>query len=126
MTNIPLNTIGIDHIVLHVRDPEISKAFYINVLKMTLDHEYQGHVFMKCGTQSVGLFKAREADKFSPRHDVNHLALNVSGGNYDSIRGHLEAAGIKVIGRPDDQKCIYFNDPDGHMLQIVVPDEIAQ
>ena len=125
MSEISLNTTGIDHIVLHVRNPEISKSFYADVLGMTVDHENSGRVFLKCGTQLVGLFKAREADDFTPRHDVNHLALNVSGGTYDDIRGHLEAAGIEVSGRPGDERCIYFNDPDGHMLQIVVPDEDA-
>ncbi len=71
----------------------------------------------------MGLFKAREGDEFTPRHDINHLALNVGTGTYDGIRGHLESAGIEVSGRTGDDKCIYFNDPDGHTLQIVVPDE---
>ena len=122
MTEILLNTTGIDHIVLHVRDPELSKAFYVDVLGMAVDHEAPGHVFLRCGSQLVGLFKAPQADDFTPRHDVNHLALNVGAGTYDGIRGHLEAAGIEVRGRTGDDRCIYFNDPDGHMLQIVVPE----
>ena len=125
MTDISLITTGIDHIVLHVRDTEISRAFYVDVLGMTVDHGSPGHFFLKCGSQLLGLFQAREADDFTPRHDVNHLALNVGAGTYDEIRGRLEAAGIEVRGRPGDERCIYFNDPDGHMLQIVIPDEDA-
>ena len=32
MTEFSLNTTGIDHIVLHVRDPERSRTFYVDVL----------------------------------------------------------------------------------------------
>ncbi len=117
-----LTTTGIDHVVLHVRDPEASKAFYTGVLGMEVDHEYRGHVFLRCGRQLVGLFQARDGDGFRPGHDVNHLALNVEAGSYEDLRGRLEAAGIAVSGRPGDARCIYFDDPDGHMLQIVVPD----
>ncbi len=126
MTEISLNTTGIDHIVLHVRNPVLSRAFYVDVLGMTVDHEGPGRIFLRCGSQLVGLFEAREGDEFTPRHDINHLALNVGTGTYDGIRGHLEAAGIEVRGRTGDDRCIYFDDPDGHTLQIVVPDEGAE
>ncbi|MDX1485886.1 MAG: VOC family protein [Alphaproteobacteria bacterium] len=121
MTEVSLTTTGIDHIVLHVRDPEHSKKFYVDVLGMAVDHEYPGHVFLRCGSQLVGLFTAREPGGFTPHNDVNHLALNVEAGSYEDIRSHLEAAGIEVRGRPGDEHCIYFEDPDGHTLQIVVP-----
>ena len=32
-------------------------------------------------------------------------------------------AGIKVHGRKNDPHCIYFNDPDGHQLQLLMPNE---
>lgn len=123
MNDNSLNTTGIDHVVLHVSDPERSTAFYTDVLGMTVDHRGHGRVFLKCGSQLLGLFEARESDSFKPRHDVNHLALNIGAGTYEGIRGRLEAAGIEVRGRPGDDRCIYFSDPDGHMLQIVVPDD---
>lgn len=122
MTEESLCATGIDHIVLHVSDPEQSMAFYTGLLGMTVDHKGPGRIFLRCGSQLLGLFSARGADDFKSRHDVNHLALNVGGGTYEGIRGRLEAAGIDVSGRPGDDRCIYFSDPDGHRLQIVVPD----
>jgi catechol 2,3-dioxygenase-like lactoylglutathione lyase family enzyme len=116
------NTTGIDHIVLHVRDPEVSTKFYVDVLGLKVHHEYPGRVFLKCGSQLVGLFRARDGEAFTSHEDVNHLALNVDTGSYEAIRDHLEAAGLEVTGRPGDDHCIYFSDPDGHRLQIVVPD----
>lgn len=117
-----LDTTGIDHIVLHVRDPERSKAFYTDVLGMTLQSEYPGRIRLKCGAQLVALFRAPDGDDFATHHDVNHVALNVRRGTYEEIRATLEAVGITVSGRPGDDRCIYFSDPDGHRLQIVVPE----
>ena len=54
--------------------------------------------------------------------DINHLAFNIDTGTYESIRAHLEEAGLEISGRRGDDRCIYFSDPDGHRLQIVVPD----
>lgn len=122
LSNSSLTTTGIDHVVLHVSDPEASKAFYVDVLGLAVDHGSGGHIFLRCGPQLVGLFRAPEGEAFEPRHDVNHLALNVADGSYEEIRARLEAAGVEVSGRPGDERCIYLHDPDGHMLQIVVPD----
>jgi len=122
LSNASLTTTGIDHVVLHVSDPEASRAFYVDVLGLTVDHGSAGHLFLRCGPQLIGLFRAPEGEGFEARHDVNHLALNVAAGSYEDIRARLEAAGIKVSGRPGDERCIYFRDPDGHMLQIVVPE----
>lgn len=116
-----LTTTGIDHIVLHVGDPEAAEAFYVDVLGMTVDHGTSGHRFLRCGDQVVGLFRAPGGSSPEPRQDLNHLALNVEAGSYDDIRARLEAAGVEVSGRPGDDRCIYFHDPDGNTLQIVVP-----
>lgn len=117
-----LDTTGIDHVVFHVRDTERSKAFYTGVLGMTVESEFPGRLRLKCGRQLLALFAAPEGGDFTAHGDVNHVALTVRRGTYEEIRGTLEAAGIEVTGRPGDERCIYFDDPDGHRLQIVVPD----
>ena len=50
---------------------------------------------------------------------MNHLAINVASGTYESLKAELESHGIKVSGRPGDDRCIYFSDPDGHRLQLI-------
>ena len=32
----------------------------------------------------------------------------------------LEKHGVAVSGRPGEDRCIYFRDPDGHRLQLMV------
>ncbi len=109
---------GIDHIVLHVSDVARSKKFYTERLGMTVYRENDRQVFLHAGGQGVALFK-RPADAAGAGGDMNHLALNVAAGSYESLKAELESHRIAVSGRPGDDRCIYFNDPDGHRLQLI-------
>ncbi len=114
---------GIDHIVLHCSDVGRSKAFYTQILGMTVYRENDGQVFLHAGGQGVALFHRRNArstsDPSTAGNDLNHLALNVASGSYESLKSELEGRGIAVGGRPGDDHCIYFCDPDGHRLQLI-------
>ena len=110
---------GIDHVVLHVTDLARSRRFYTEVLGMTVKHDYPCHLFLGCGGQRVALFVTDDKDGFEAGRDLNHLALNVAGKSYEEIVAALRSRGIKVEGRTGDERCIYFEDPDGHQLQIV-------
>ena len=109
---------GIDHVVLHVQDPQKAKKFYTDILGMEVYRDSERQVFMHAGRQGVALFKK---DGAAPRTggDLNHLALTVASGTYESLKAELEAHGIAVSGRPGDDRCIYFSDPDGHRLQLI-------
>jgi catechol 2,3-dioxygenase-like lactoylglutathione lyase family enzyme len=109
---------GIDHIVLHVSDVQRSKQFYTELLGMTPYRENERQVFLHAGAQGLALFKKADG-AVSTGGDMNHLALNVAGGTYESLKAELEGHGVKVSGRPGDDHCIYFQDPDGHRLQLM-------
>ncbi|HKS90194.1 MAG TPA: VOC family protein [Stellaceae bacterium] len=109
---------GIDHIVLHVADVQRAKRFYTERLGMTVYRENERQVFLHAGAQGVALFQ-RPAGMAAPGGDMNHLALNVAGGSYETLKVELESHGVAVSGRPGDDHCIYFNDPDGHRLQLI-------
>jgi len=83
---------GIDHLVLHVTDVQRAKKFYTEILGMKVYRE----------------------------NDLNHLALNVATGIYEALKADLENHGVAVTGRPGEDRCIYFQDPDGHRLQLMV------
>lgn len=122
MSDSPLDATGIDHVVLHIRDLGRSKAFYVDLLGMTVEGESRGRARLRCGSQLLALFTAPEGDAFAPHGDIHHVALNVRRGTYDEIKGILEGAGYAVSGRPGDPHCIYCKDPDVNRVQIVVPD----
>jgi glyoxylase I family protein len=114
-----IQTSGIDHIVLHCRDVERSKTFYTNVLGMSIYRDEGRHVFMHAGNQGVALFESENGAALGTATDLNHLALNVADGTYESLKAELEHHGVAVGGRPGEDHCIYFRDPDGHRLQLV-------
>ena len=55
--------------------------------------------------------------------ELNHLALRLDGGERAAVKATLEEHGCTVFGRSGDPNCLYFNDPDGHRLQLLLPGE---
>lgn len=113
---------GIDHIVLYVRDVERSVRFYVDVLGMTVKSQSSGHAFLRCGDQLFGVFAADGDEDMGRGVELSHLAFNVDKGGVAAIKHALAARGVDAHGRRADPDCIYFNDPDGHSLQIVATD----
>ena len=122
MIQTSLKTVGIDHAVLHVSDLARSKWFYIDLLGMTVNHESSWQSFLWCGKQQIALFEMRDGSPV-PTGELNHMALQLESGAYDEVKALLEANGCEVTGRPGDDHCIYFSDPDGHRLQVLMPGE---
>jgi len=111
---------GIDHLVLHVDDVARAKKFYTEVLGMTIYRENDQQVFLHAGSQGVALFRKQGDRSLTAGNDLNHLALNVAAGTYETLKADLENHGVTVTGRPGEDRCIYFQDPDGHRLQLMV------
>jgi catechol 2,3-dioxygenase-like lactoylglutathione lyase family enzyme len=103
-----------------VTDLERAKKFYCDVLGMTPYRQSEGQVFLHAGQQGVALFTKQGNALFTAGHDLNHLAFNVAGGTYEALKAELEKHGVAVSGRPGEDRCIYFQDPDGHRLQLMV------
>ena len=111
---------GVDHVVLHVSDVERSKKFYTEILGMTVYREDQGQVFLRVGRQGVALFEKPDNASLIAGQDLNHLAFNTATGTSETLKAELERCGVAVSGRPGQDRCIYFRDPDGHRLQLTV------
>ena len=107
-------------VVIPVSDVDRAKQFYTDVLGMTVYREGDGQVFLHAGRQGVALFKKRGDAPLAAGNDLNHLALNVAAGTYEGLKAELEKHGVSVSGRPGEDRCIYFRDPDGHRLQLMV------
>jgi len=119
----PFKVTGIDHVVFHVKDLARAKTFYIDFLGMEIDHESSWQCFLKCGSQGVALFEVEDNEDVHGGSEVNHMALRLAAGEYARVKATLENAGIEVYGRKGDPHCIYFHDPDGHQLQLLMPND---
>jgi catechol 2,3-dioxygenase-like lactoylglutathione lyase family enzyme len=119
----PLKVSGIDHVVFHVKDLARARKFYVDFLGMEVDHERSWQCFLKCGHQGVALFEVDDGEAVHGGSEVNHMALRLAAGDLERTKKTLVDAGIEVHGRPGDPTCIYFHDPDGHKLQLLMPNE---
>lgn len=124
-----IQTAGLDHIVLHVNNMEASKHFYVDILGMTPYRERDGHCFLRTGTNQLALFEARRGEKATGYTEFDHIAIKVASGTEDEIKALLVGAGIGLLSRgeglgwdPTPDVGIYIQDPDGHRIQLLPPD----
>ena len=117
------------HVLLRVGDLERSKAFYSDLLGFEIVEEDPAHggVFMTLGEHghTIDLFPAEDSTPIPPsecsRPGLQHIAFQVE--SYEALKEAyftLEDHGFEVTRAMDhvSQKSIYFNDPDGHGLEI--------
>jgi catechol-2,3-dioxygenase len=120
---------GIGHVLLRVTDVERSKAFYSKVLGFEVVEEDPEHggTFMALEGQShcIDLFPVKDlaaAERQTPGvRGLGHIAFRVDSeaALRDAWAGLLDA-GVPISRAIDhvSQKSIYFDDPDGNVLEI--------
>ena len=122
-SQLQIKTTGIDHVVLWVNDLPRARRFYIDVLGMTVAHESEWQSFLWCGENQVALFDARRSGvTVGQGNELNHMAVRMEPSSYEAVKARLEEEGIEVGGRPGDDRCVYFSDPEGHRLQLLYKD----
>jgi catechol 2,3-dioxygenase-like lactoylglutathione lyase family enzyme len=118
----------LDHVAITVRDLEHSIRWYKEVLGM--EHRFQGAwggvpVMLGLGPTWVALFPADivEKDVPLPAVRVAHFAFRSDQENFVAARRELESKGIPTTFQDHDiSHSIYFEDPDGHKLEITTYD----
>ncbi|ARP86720.1 VOC family protein [Bordetella genomosp. 9] len=128
-----MKTIGIDHVVLRVRDLPRMIDFYERVLGCRLVHRQDeiGLVHLQAGASLIDLVDAagplglkggdaplREAP------NMDHICLRVADFDADAIRRELQAHGVAVgetaerYGASGKAASVYLRDPEGNGLEL--------
>lgn len=123
--------IGLDHVVIAVREWERSNAFYGNVLGVEI-------VEVPYGRFAYLLPDGRRLNVHGPGSKPSPRAVDpVRPGNSDlcfdwggdlaSATAHLERHGVEIEAGPVERSgargtgtSIYFRDPDGSLLELIV------
>ncbi len=119
----------IAHIVLFVRDPEASAAWYSKVLGMRESARagggpYAGGIFMTFGESDHDIALFPRPEGAATGNEFEHVGLELDcGGDITELRrayGHLLKNNVRIAEILDHgiSTGIYFYDPDGHMLEI--------
>ena len=108
----PIEVKRIAHIVLYVRDPEASAAWYAKVLGMEIsarvqDGPYKGGIFLTFGVSDhdIALFPAAEGA--TQGREIEHVGLELVSESIDDLRRaypHLRENEVRIAeildGRP--------------------------
>jgi catechol 2,3-dioxygenase-like lactoylglutathione lyase family enzyme len=119
--------LGLDHVVLRVRDQAVSERFYREVLGCTLDRVNAKFSIMhlRFGEQMIDLVPALP-DTPAPRgREVDHVCLSIRCDDLDALADDLRARGVAVeaqvvkrYGAYGEGPSVYLHDPDGHKLEL--------
>jgi catechol 2,3-dioxygenase-like lactoylglutathione lyase family enzyme len=118
------------HIVLFVRDPEASAAWYGRILGMQVSSRaatgpYVGGIFMSFGERDHDLALFPRPDGATTGKEFEHIGLQLDSSDIDDLRrvyGRFLKNDVKIAEILDHGVSIgiYFSDPDGHMLEVFV------
>ena len=116
--------LGIDHVVLTVRDIAATQRFYIEQLGCTLDHvnERIGLVHLRFGDQMIDLLPAGPEPRAG---GVDHVCLSIRCDDLAQEAAALRARGVAVEGDVVERRgaygtgpSIYVRDPDGYRIEL--------
>ncbi len=119
-----VRAVGIDHVVLNVRDAEISLAWYRDELglePLRVEEWRRGEVpFLSLranGATIIDLFQAERTGD-----NVDHVALLVEPVDLDALvesgRFEVEGAPMQLFGAQGTGWGIYVRDPDGNRVEL--------
>jgi len=123
-----MNITQIKETCLYISDLDRAEAFYAGLLGFPLISKIEGrHIFFRCGTSVLLCFlpEVTKAETTLPPHFADgkqHLAFEVEQNDYLRTKQKLIQHNIKIIHEQewrDGLKSAYFEDPFGHILEIV-------
>lgn len=116
--------VTLDHTIVHAHDAEATARFLTEILGLAPPRRLGHFTVVQVGPTSLDLI---ETDgKIASRH----FAFRVSEDEFDAIFARLQVRGLPYwadpfhqepgrVNRWDDGRGVYFDDPNGHLLEIL-------
>ena len=118
--------LGLDHVVLRVRDQEVSRRLYTEILGYTLDHmnERISLMQLRFGAQLIDLLPAG-AEAPTGGGGLDHVCLSIQCADLQALREDLLARAVAVEGEVVQRRgaygtgpSLYLRDPDGYLIEL--------
>ena len=115
--------LGLDHVVLRVRDQAAAQAFYVDVLGCTLEriNAPLSLIHLRFGDQLIDLVPGNGDTGMG----VDHICLSIKCDDLRPVGEALAARGVKIEGEVRDRfgaygsgPSLYFRDPDGYRIEL--------
>jgi catechol 2,3-dioxygenase-like lactoylglutathione lyase family enzyme len=116
--------LGIDHVVLTVRDPEAAAAFYARVLDLPVVRFGRGRIALQAGRQKINLQPLGAETRNHACIGSGDLCL-LTGHPPQAVVTRLRDQGVEVVEGPVTKTgalgpftSVYFRDPDGNLIEL--------
>jgi catechol 2,3-dioxygenase-like lactoylglutathione lyase family enzyme len=118
--------LGLDHVVLRVRDQAASQRFYCQTLGGTLDHvnERVQLVQLRFGEALIDLLPAAPGES-TGGGGVDHVCLSIRCDDLRAVADGLRRRGVTLEGDVvqrrgafGDGPSLYLRDPDGYLIEL--------
>jgi catechol 2,3-dioxygenase-like lactoylglutathione lyase family enzyme len=115
--------LGLDHVVLRVRDQTVSQRFYVDVLGCTVDHvnERVSLIQLRFGDHLIDLFPGGEG----AAGGLDHFCLSIRCPDLAKTAQALRERGVVVEGDVVERRgafgsgpSLYIRDPDGFRIEL--------
>jgi len=125
--DIDMNIDRIDHVVMTVRDLDVTCDFYARVLGMRVVTFAGGRKALAFGRQKINLHVAGR--EFEPKADHPQpgsldLCL-ITTSTLDEVQARLTECGVRIIEGPVAKtgatgpiRSVYFRDPDANLIEV--------
>jgi catechol 2,3-dioxygenase-like lactoylglutathione lyase family enzyme len=118
--------LGLDHVVLVVKDQQASQRFYTDVLGCTVDHvnERISLIHLRFGEAYIDLLPVT-AERPRGAGGVDHICLSIKCDDLEKLSADLKARGVPLEGGISTRRgaygtgpSLYVRDPDGYMVEL--------
>ena len=123
MTTPPFTPLGLDHVVLRVRDQAASQQFYVDVLGCTVERVNAplSLIHLRFGEQLIDLLPGNGDGGTG----MDHVCLSIRCDDLGKVADLLRAKGVKLEGEIRDRfgawgsgPSLYFRDLDGYRVEL--------
>ena len=119
-------TVKLNHTIVHSRDPRAAADWFASVFGLPKPRPFGPFLDVEVGNEVTLAF----LDADGMEIQMQHYAFLVSEQEFDQIFGRIQARKVKYwadpgqtrpgeINRHDGGRGCYFEDPNGHLLEII-------
>jgi catechol 2,3-dioxygenase-like lactoylglutathione lyase family enzyme len=119
--------LGLDHVVLRVRDQQASMRFYVDLLGCAVDHinERISLVHLRFGEHYIDLLPATAEAPAATPGGVDHVCLSIRCDDLAKAADALRRRGVQLQGEIAPRRgaygtgpSLYLRDPDGYVIEL--------
>jgi len=131
-----IRILGLDHVVLRVRDLDAALRFYRGALGCPIERRIDalGLVQLRAGAALIDLVpvdsplgKAGGGAPIADGKNVDHICLRIDAFEADALAAHLRSHGVEPgevgtrYGAEGNGPSMYVRDPDGNVVELKGP-----